>query len=258
MIKGILFDIHGTIIDKGGKPALDRALRNAHAFINGSGYPLTFDDYYNAWLNNLRKHRKDVEELNEVGYYDWYDGILSDLGLDDYDEEFMNGLDDQFAEGFRTTTTEMPNTKLVLTELKKDFLIAVVSNSMARSTYKDLSIVGLTDLLDGIYISSEIGKRKPHPYIFNKALGELNIRAEEAVFVGDDLFEDIFGAQQVGMKTIFINRGGPLKDFTKEEVFQKIMKGKETVKRSEEIDADFIIEDLKELLELISAMEARG
>ncbi|MDY6970735.1 MAG: HAD family hydrolase [Thermodesulfobacteriota bacterium] len=254
MIKGILFDIHGTIIDKGGKMALDSALKNAHAFINKNGRPLTFDEYYKAWLNNLRKHRKDMEELNEVGYYDWYDGILSDLGLDDYDEEFMNKLDDQFAEGFRTTTTAMPDAKLVLTELKKEFMVAAVSNSMARSTYRDLSIVGLTNLMDGIYISSEIGKRKPHPHIFNEALSGLSIRPEQAVFVGDDLFEDIFGAKQVGMKTIFINRGDPLKDFTKEEVFQKLIRGKETIKGPEEIEPDFIVEDLKTVLESISAL----
>jgi putative hydrolase of the HAD superfamily len=254
MIKGILFDVHGTILDKGGKKALKGALKNVVAFLNKNGYRVTFDEYYQIWLQNIRKHRKDLEELNEVSFYDWYEGILSNLGLEDYNKEFMDRLNNHFMEGFRDTTKEMPNTKLVLTRLKKSFLLGIVSNSLEQNTRIDLATTGLIDFFDGIFVSSEIGKRKPHPLIFKKALEGLSIGPEEAVFVGDDLFEDVLGAGQLGMKTVFLTKGDSLKDFNEKEVFRKILNDKGLTKediRPERIEkADFVIGDLKGLLEL--------
>jgi putative hydrolase of the HAD superfamily len=56
--------------------------------------------------------------------------------------------------------------------------------------------------LDVAVFSSEVGKRKPHPAIFERALGELAVRAEETLFVGDRLYEDVRGAAELGMQTV--------------------------------------------------------
>jgi putative hydrolase of the HAD superfamily len=56
--------------------------------------------------------------------------------------------------------------------------------------------------VDAIVLSSEVGKRKPHPFIFQRALSELGVAADEALFVGDRLEADVFGASRVGMKTV--------------------------------------------------------
>jgi putative hydrolase of the HAD superfamily len=50
--------------------------------------------------------------------------------------------------------------------------------------------------------SSEVGTRKPHPAIFRRALGALGVQPENALFVGDRLYEDIRGAGELGMKTV--------------------------------------------------------
>jgi HAD superfamily hydrolase (TIGR01509 family) len=61
---------------------------------------------------------------------------------------------------------------------------------------------GLVERVDAVVLSSEVGKRKPHPAIFERALAELEVRPEVAVFVGDRLDADILGASRVGMKTV--------------------------------------------------------
>ena len=61
---------------------------------------------------------------------------------------------------------------------------------------------GLVERLDAIVLSSEVGKRKPHPAIFERALEELGVRPEEALFVGDRVEADVFGAARVGMTTV--------------------------------------------------------
>ena len=62
--------------------------------------------------------------------------------------------------------------------------------------------MGLAERLDYAVFSSEVGKRKPHPEIFERALEVLGVPAAEAVFVGDRLYEDVRGAAELGMTTV--------------------------------------------------------
>ena len=61
---------------------------------------------------------------------------------------------------------------------------------------------GLTDRVDAIVLSSEVGKRKPHPAIFEQALTELGVDSSDALFVGDRIEADVLGASRVGMTTV--------------------------------------------------------
>jgi putative hydrolase of the HAD superfamily len=82
--------------------------------------------------------------------------------------------------------------------------LALVSNVVTppRFVRAELEREGLTPRLDAIVLSCEVGKRKPHPAMFERALGELGVRAEDAVFVGDRLLQDIRGADELGMTTV--------------------------------------------------------
>jgi len=62
--------------------------------------------------------------------------------------------------------------------------------------------MGIAERIDFAVFSSEVGKRKPHPEIFERALSALDASAEEAIFVGDRLFEDVRGAAELGMTTV--------------------------------------------------------
>jgi len=66
--------------------------------------------------------------------------------------------------------------------------------------------------LDGLIAvtvsSSEHGFMKPHPRIFQVALDRMQVRAEEAVMVGDSVAHDVAGARLVGMRAILLARGG--------------------------------------------------
>ncbi len=82
--------------------------------------------------------------------------------------------------------------------------LALVSNTASPQWLVEptLERMGLVERIDAIVLSSEVGKRKPHPAIFERALAELGVDASEAVHVGDRLEADVLGASRVGMKTV--------------------------------------------------------
>jgi putative hydrolase of the HAD superfamily len=64
---------------------------------------------------------------------------------------------------------------------------------------------GLLDLIDGAVYSSELPVGKPHEDAFIAALRAVGVEdPARAVFVGDRAWDDVHGAQQVGMRAILV------------------------------------------------------
>jgi HAD superfamily hydrolase (TIGR01509 family) len=82
--------------------------------------------------------------------------------------------------------------------------LGLVSNSASPQWLLQpvLERQGLVERLDTIVLSSEVGKRKPHAAIFERALADLGVEAGDAVFVGDRVEADVLGASRVGMTTV--------------------------------------------------------
>ncbi|MGH8103763.1 MAG: HAD family hydrolase [bacterium] len=93
----------------------------------------------------------------------------------------------------------------VVTELAKDYKLAVVSNTFT-STRETLDMiltkVGLRPYFLYITTSVDVGKRKPAPEIFLEALDVLGAKPHEAVMIGDRTETDIRGANALGIHSI--------------------------------------------------------
>jgi putative hydrolase of the HAD superfamily len=92
-----------------------------------------------------------------------------------------------------------------LEQLRRDgFRMGLVSNvSLIPELMRaDLERLGLAPLLDASVFSSEVGVRKPDPRIFRQALDRMGVDSAAAVFVGDRLYDDVGGAQAVGMRAV--------------------------------------------------------
>jgi putative hydrolase of the HAD superfamily len=81
--------------------------------------------------------------------------------------------------------------------------LGLVSNAFdpPQLLHRDLAELGIAERLDVALFSSEVGRRKPDPEIFRRALDALDVGASEALFVGDTLASDIAGAAALGMRT---------------------------------------------------------
>jgi putative hydrolase of the HAD superfamily len=79
-----------------------------------------------------------------------------------------------------------------------------VSNAQACFTKDELDELGITPLFDGILISSDAGVKKPDPEIFEIAFKKFNLNKDECFYVGNDLHDDVLGASNAGLKTVYI------------------------------------------------------
>lgn len=85
----------------------------------------------------------------------------------------------------------------------------VVTNGNSYQ-YKKVEITGLTDKIPFVLPSKIYAKDKPDSEIYliaKKKLGLENIKNEEILFVGDNAYTDILGANRLGMKTAWIKMG---------------------------------------------------
>jgi putative hydrolase of the HAD superfamily len=85
--------------------------------------------------------------------------------------------------------------------------VGVLSNTVWPRSYHEAIFArdGILDLIDGAVYTSEIDWTKPHREAFRAVLAAVDVSdPAQAVFVGDRLFDDIHGAQAVGMRAIFI------------------------------------------------------
>jgi putative hydrolase of the HAD superfamily len=95
--------------------------------------------------------------------------------------------------------------------------IGVLSNTIwSRERHEAIfARDGLLPLIDGAVYSSEIEFTKPHALAFRAALDAVGVEDPgSAVYVGDRLFDDIYGAGAAGLRTIHI----PHSDIPPEQV----------------------------------------
>jgi len=99
-----------------------------------------------------------------------------------------------------------PDVRPCLARLKAlQIKLAVVSN-WDISLHRVLKLFDLYDYFDLVIASLEEGVEKPDPKLFQIALNGLGISPAEAFHLGDDLVDDMQGAQATGMRVALIDR----------------------------------------------------
>jgi putative hydrolase of the HAD superfamily len=137
-----------------------------------------------------------------------YPGLVREL-LGHFDIRVSDGELDRYLEAehaaWEPSRVLGGTTHALLESLRgRGLKLGLVSNAFDPGwlLHRDLEQMGLAERLDFSVFSSEVGKRKPHPAIFQRALEALDVKPKDAVFVGDRLYEDVRGAGELGMTTV--------------------------------------------------------
>lgn len=88
-----------------------------------------------------------------------------------------------------------------LANLQSNFMIGSVSNGFA-----DLHAIGIAHHFKVSLAAHQFGCAKPDPRIFHAACAALSVAPHEVLYVGDDPWLDIQGAQDAGLHAAWMNR----------------------------------------------------
>jgi putative hydrolase of the HAD superfamily len=83
--------------------------------------------------------------------------------------------------------------------------LALVTNGNRVLQNNKIDQAGIRGYFDTILISDEFAFEKPDTRIFSLAVSRLGVAANEALFIGDNLINDISGAQHAGIHDCWIN-----------------------------------------------------
>jgi putative hydrolase of the HAD superfamily len=141
--------------------------------------------------------------VEEVEYPGEVRRLLAEFGIEPSEEEVSRFLGAEHAAW--APARQLASTTHALLESLRDrgLKLGLVSNAIdpPELLHRDLEQLGIAQRLDVAVFSSEVGRRKPDPAIFERALEVLGVPPERALFVGDRLAADVAGAAAVGMKT---------------------------------------------------------
>jgi putative hydrolase of the HAD superfamily len=125
-----------------------------------------------------------------------------------------------------------PHVREVLEQLRQRFPLAIVTDAQTAYARGELHKVRLTDYFDPIIVSGDHGFRKPDPRLFEYASEGLGVPAAQIAYIGNDMFRDVYGARQAGMRTIMFDSDQGTKHY-------------------EDCAPDFRITDHRELLQIM-------
>jgi phosphoserine phosphatase len=84
--------------------------------------------------------------------------------------------------------------------------LVVVTNGTERHQRSKLDAAGLTGMFAAVVTSEAAAASKPDPRIFRAALAEVACEPGDAVMVGDNPLRDVAGAQQAGLRGVWVDR----------------------------------------------------
>lgn len=189
MIKGFVFDLDGTLLDR------DSSLK---AFIVNQ---------YDR-IPELHSIEKNIYvdrfiELDNRGYV-WKDKVYQQLVQEFNIAYAWEELLDDYIANFHNHCIGFPNLHEILLYLKScDLKLGMITNGYGDFQKNNIRALGIESCFDTILISEVEGIRKPDPEIFMRALKNLNLSPEEAAYVGDHPVNDVMASRRVGMKGIW-------------------------------------------------------
>jgi HAD superfamily hydrolase (TIGR01509 family) len=99
-----------------------------------------------------------------------------------------------------------------LASLREQGLVTGMVSNAGQGLDEVCQAIGLASFLDHIIASGMAGAEKPDPQIFHFAAQQAGLPPESIIYIGDDYYKDVEGAEQAGMTGLLLDRRGEYTD----------------------------------------------
>lgn len=200
----IFIDLDDTLIDTLGDSLAN--LRGIYNDYNLEKYYPSADDFlavYSANSTQLwRKYnRGEIDKRTLIK--ERFENPFKDFS--DIKSDFLKILNTDFLSRMIHCPTHIEGSLEVLEYLKPKYPIIVISNGFSELQHHKIQNAGLSQYIDKVILSDEVGVNKPHPAIFEFALKTAGINSSKAIMIGDNSHTDIEGARNSDIDQLWFN-----------------------------------------------------
>ena len=214
-ISAVTFDLWQTLLmdtQEQGRARMRVRLDGAVAALAKAGRAFDAEHVREAYracyrtCHAIREENKDVSFDQQVAFFI---GHIEEGLLEDLPEDTVAEITDAYCDSFYVFPPRVhEEAEEVLRQVKSDgYRVGLISNTGMTPGYAFrifLEQKGLAAYFDTMAFSDEMLLAKPSVPMFERTLGDLGAEPSETVHVGDHLRNDVLGAKEAGLHTIWI------------------------------------------------------
>lgn len=194
----IFFDLYGTLVDINTDEHKAEVWKELEMFF--ARHKIIVPNLEERFTNNI------VNIENSLKDYDIVDVFMNLTGAS---KKIATQASILFREKSINWIRLFDNALELLKTLKKrGYNLYLLSNAQAVFTTLELKTLGIYDMFDKIFISSDYQVKKPNLAFYKLALEQTKSLPSESMMIGNDYINDIAPARELGLKTIFIYTEG--------------------------------------------------
>lgn len=204
-IDWVFLDLDNTLwdFDANAREAL-KVLFQRHQLEYHTGFQeeqfiLLYQDVNAAYWSRYEKGEVSKEVLRVARFHDTFAkmGLSPALYPKDVWQEYLDICP--------RMTRLIPNAIEVLTMLKREVSIGILTNGFTETQRIKLRESGIGQWIDFVQTSEEIREAKPNRAFFTKAFESCKTHAQNCIYIGDNLKTDVEGGMNAGICTSHFN-----------------------------------------------------
>lgn len=206
MIRGVLFDFFGTLVDYSPSRTA-QGYQQTYDLLTERQIALSYPSFLDHWVT-ISEELDQWSEVQQREYTMLEVAIrfLARIGCDPGDETFANALWQSYLNEWNAGVTYIPEIAPFITQLAASYPLGIVTNTHhAPLIWHHLHSMGIAHAFRTVVTSVEHGRPKPHGAIFEAALCDLGTAPAETLYIGDSYRADYLGAKGVGMSALLID-----------------------------------------------------
>ena len=210
MIKGIIFDVGGTLVYTNHDHFETSNAWMAANFLRSKGFRFDPEAFASRLVDIRRTLLKGDAELRQIGTTVQHLNLVAKEFAIELTGETLLQTEQAFVTPEACGSVALPGIPEVIKKLHERFKLGIISNTRSHILIEEtLKYQGLLHYFDPLVTSVSAGYCKPSIVIFQTVLDSWKFLSQQVVMIGDSLSKDIAGAKPLGMKTVWLKTDSP-------------------------------------------------